>query len=70
MVKPHKSIELSKIFHHATALDYNQNSEKILVSTLNEKIQIHSINSEVKDYDVIKIKEEASGHFLLESNNK
>jgi hypothetical protein len=64
--KVHKSMKLRNIAHHITAIDYNDSNEKILVTTLNEKIQVHSIDPEVTKHDVIKIKDSPSGHFLLE----
>lgn len=49
-----------------TAIDYSDSTQKILVTTLNEKIQVHSIDPEVTKHEVIKIKDNPSGHFLLE----
>lgn len=64
--KLHKSIKLRNIAHHLTAIDYNDNTQKMLVTTLNEKVQLHSIDPEVSAFETIKIKDNPSGHFLLE----
>lgn len=68
--KPYKSIKLKKIAHHLTAIDYNSNTQKILVGTLNEKVQLHSIDPEVSKYDIVKIRDAPSGHFLLDGSSK
>ena len=67
---PYKTLKLRNIAHHVTSIDYNENLGKILISTLNEKVQMHSVDPEVTKFDTIKIKKGNSGHFLLEPKNK
>lgn len=40
------------------------------MSTLNERVQLHSINPEVSKFDIIKIKATPAGNFLLDNSNK
>ncbi|CAI2383994.1 unnamed protein product [Moneuplotes crassus] len=61
-----KSCKLSNIAHHLTSIDYNDYSQKILVTTLNEKVQIHNLELDVEEASYMKLKECPAGHFLLE----
>lgn len=61
-----KSMNLKNIAHHLTSIDYNDTTRKILITTLNEKIQVHSIDPENKEVGIIKLRDHPAGHFLLE----
>ena len=63
--KLHKKVKLKNIEHHLTSLDYNDQTQKVLVTTLNEKIQLHSIDPEVKKSVTIKVQEKESILFLF-----
>mmetsp|Transcript_4850 Transcript_4850/g.4597 ORF Transcript_4850/g.4597 Transcript_4850/m.4597 type:complete len:130 (+) Transcript_4850:146-535(+) len=61
-----KTAKLKNIAHHLTSLDYNDYSQKILVTTLNEKVQVHNLNLEEEDVSIMKLRDNPAGHFLLE----
>lgn len=61
-----KTIKLKNMAHHMTAVDYNEYTQKMIVTTLNEKVQMHSIDPEQPRVDILKVKDNPSGHFLLE----
>lgn len=61
----HKRVKLKSIEHHITSLDYNDQIQKVLVTTLNEKIQLHSIDPEVTKHTTIKVQEKESVLFLF-----
>ena len=63
--KLHKNVKLKNIEHHLTSLDYNDYTQKVLLATLNEKIQLHSIDPEVKKSITIKMQEKESVLFLF-----
>lgn len=63
-----KTVKLKQIQHHLTSVDYSDATQKVIVSTLSEKIQIHSIDPEVNQIEKIKLRESPSGHFLLEAD--
>jgi hypothetical protein len=63
-----KSVKLKQIQHHLTSVDYSDATQKIIVSTLNEKIQLHSVDPEVSQTEKFKLRERPSGHFLFEAD--
>ncbi len=63
--KQKKKVKLRHIEHHVTSLDFNDQSQKVLVTTLNEKIQLHSIDPEETKSVTIKVQEKESVLYLL-----
>ena len=65
-----KKMTLKNITHHLTSLDYNDYTQKILVGTLNEKVQILSADKDNDKIEVLKLRDNPAGHFLLEYENR